>query len=163
MHFGSRGSTTIRILSNWLSFSTVWAGSADDIRTVGIAQGQFPVPGCTGELSQKEAEGDRIRTNKIYPLGGTGMSVVFLDESTMIFWQPACCQADPGCARWPGAGAAQQWPGDWSPAFRGHRASVECSRPERNPDYDETGPGRGRHSPDFDTVQEGGWWEAPTR
>lgn len=60
-------------------------GSSDDVRTVGIAQGQFPVQDVLANFRKKKLKATVVRTNKIYPLGTTGMSVVFLDESTMIF------------------------------------------------------------------------------
>ena len=60
-------------------------GSADEVRTVGIAQGQFPVQDVLANFRKKKLKATVVRTNKIYPLGTTGMSVVFLDESTMIF------------------------------------------------------------------------------
>jgi len=60
-------------------------GSSDEVRTVGIAQGQFPVQDVLANFRKKKLKATVVRTNKIYPLGNTGMSVVFLDESTMVF------------------------------------------------------------------------------
>lgn len=60
-------------------------GSSDEVRTVGIAQGQFPVQDVLANFRKKKLKATVVRTSKIYPLGSTGMSVVFLDESTMIF------------------------------------------------------------------------------
>jgi hypothetical protein len=69
-----------------LAFVLYRAGtSADDLRTVGIAQGQFPVDDVMANFRKRKLKATTVRTNKIYPLGSTGMSVVFLDESTMIF------------------------------------------------------------------------------
>jgi hypothetical protein len=69
-----------------LAFILYRAGnSADDLRTVGIAQGQFPVQDVMANFRKKKVKATVVRTNSIYPLGSTGMSVVFLDESTMIF------------------------------------------------------------------------------
>jgi hypothetical protein len=59
--------------------------SSDEVRTVGIAQGQFPVQDVLANFRKKKLKATVVRTNKIYPLGNTGMSVVFLDESTMVF------------------------------------------------------------------------------
>ena len=59
--------------------------SGDDVRTVGIAQGQFPVQDVLASFKKDKVKGTVDRTNKIYPMGKTGMSVAFLDESTMIF------------------------------------------------------------------------------
>ena len=58
---------------------------ADDVRTVGIAQGQFPVQDVTANFKKKKLKYTLVRGTKIYPLGTTGMSVAFLDESTMVF------------------------------------------------------------------------------
>ncbi|WP_263354512.1 hypothetical protein [Acidicapsa acidisoli] len=57
----------------------------DEVRTVGIAQGQFPVQDVLASFRKSKVKATVVRTNKIYPMGKTGMSVVFLDESTMIF------------------------------------------------------------------------------
>ena len=59
--------------------------SADDVHTVGIAQGQFPVQDVLANFRKNRVKATLVRTNKIYPLAKTGMSVVFLDESTMVF------------------------------------------------------------------------------
>ncbi len=59
--------------------------SGDEVRTVGIAQGQFPVQDVLASFRKNKVKATVVRTNKIYPMGKTGMSVVFLDESTMIF------------------------------------------------------------------------------
>src|SRR5271170_6701325 len=59
--------------------------SADDLRTVGIAQGQFPVEDVLANFRKQKVKPTVVRTSKIYPMGKTGMSVVFLDESTMVF------------------------------------------------------------------------------
>jgi hypothetical protein len=61
------------------------SGTPDDVRTVGIAQGQFPVQDVLANFRKKKLKVASVRNNKVYPLGSTGMSVVFLDESTMIF------------------------------------------------------------------------------
>ena len=69
-----------------LAFVLYRAGSsADDLHTVGIAQGQFPVQDVLTSFRKAKVKPTVVRTNKIYPMGKTGMSVVFLDESTMIF------------------------------------------------------------------------------
>jgi hypothetical protein len=69
-------------------------GDPEDVRTVGIAQGQFPVQDVLANFRKNKVKATQLRTNKIYPMGKTGMSVVFLDESTMIFGSlPAVRQA----------------------------------------------------------------------
>ena len=69
-----------------LAFVLYRASSApDDLKTVGIAQGQFPVEDVLANFRKKRLKATVVRTNKIYPLGTTGMSVVFVDDATMIF------------------------------------------------------------------------------
>jgi hypothetical protein len=69
-----------------LAFILYRAGSSgDEVRTVGIAQGQFPVQDILANFRKQKVKATVVRTNKIYPMGKTGMSVVFLEESTMIF------------------------------------------------------------------------------
>jgi hypothetical protein len=60
-------------------------GNTDDVRSVGVAQGQFPVDDVLTNIKKKKIKVTILRGNKIYPLGASGMSVVFLDESTMVF------------------------------------------------------------------------------
>ena len=59
--------------------------SAEDLHTVGIAQGQFPVQDVLANFKKNKVKATVVRTNKIYPMGRTGMSIAFLDESTMVF------------------------------------------------------------------------------
>ncbi|MFC5864555.1 hypothetical protein ACFPT7_19765 [Acidicapsa dinghuensis] len=59
--------------------------SSDNLETVGIAQGQFPVDDVLANLKKQRIKPTLWRTNKIYPMGKTGMSVVFVDESTLVF------------------------------------------------------------------------------
>ncbi len=60
-------------------------GNSEDVHTVGIAQGQFPVQDVLATFKKNKVKATVLRTNKIYPMGKTGMSVSFLDESTMVF------------------------------------------------------------------------------
>ena len=61
------------------------AGSSDQLATVGIAQGQFSVDDIMATFRKQRVKVTRIRTNRVYPLGRTGMMVCFVDPSTMIF------------------------------------------------------------------------------
>jgi len=70
------------------------SSDSEDVRTVGIAQGQFPVQDVLASFRKNKVKGTVVRTNKVYPMGKTGMSVVFLDEATMVFGSlPAVKQA----------------------------------------------------------------------
>ena len=54
-------------------------------RIVGIASGQFPVQRFTENFKKQHVKGTLVRNEMIYPMGNTGLSVVFLDQTTMIF------------------------------------------------------------------------------
>ena len=61
------------------------SSGGDNLQTVGIAQGQFPIDDVLASFKKQKVKATTVRTSKIYPMGHTGMSVVFLDESTMVF------------------------------------------------------------------------------
>ena len=59
--------------------------SKDGTRIVGIAQGQFHTGAIMANFAKNKTKYDTLRDNKIYPLGSAGMSVVFLNQTTMVF------------------------------------------------------------------------------
>ena len=59
--------------------------SADQIETVGIAQGQFDIDGLIANFRKERVKPTVIRSNKVYPMGKTGMVLSFIDPSTMVF------------------------------------------------------------------------------
>lgn len=59
--------------------------SGDNVDTLGVAQGQFPMQDILANFRKKAVKPTLIRTNKIYPMGKTGMEVCFVDPSTMVF------------------------------------------------------------------------------
>ena len=61
------------------------SGATDQVETVGVAQGQFPVDDIMANFQKKRVKPKLIRSNKIYPMGKTGMVLCFVDPSTMIF------------------------------------------------------------------------------
>ncbi|HUB30131.1 MAG TPA: hypothetical protein VL967_10550 [Terracidiphilus sp.] len=61
------------------------AGSSDQLETVGIAQGQFDVEDMTANFRKEKVRPTIVRTNRIYPMGKTGMVLCFVDPSTMVF------------------------------------------------------------------------------
>jgi hypothetical protein len=61
------------------------SSSDERVDTLGIAQGQFPTADILANLKKKAVKATLVRTNKIYPMGKTGMVVCFVDESTMVF------------------------------------------------------------------------------
>jgi hypothetical protein len=60
-------------------------GNTDQLETVGIAQGQFDVDGLVAGFRKQRVKATVVRSNRIYPLGRTGMVLCFIDPSTMIF------------------------------------------------------------------------------
>ena len=59
--------------------------SSEDVVTLGVAQGQFAVPDIVANFRKKGIKASLVRTNKIYPMGKTGMVLCFVDPSTMVF------------------------------------------------------------------------------
>lgn len=55
------------------------------LKSVGIAQGQFPVQEMLTSFRKQKLKATILRTNKIYPLVKTGMVLCFVDASTMLF------------------------------------------------------------------------------
>lgn len=54
-------------------------------RIVGIAQGQFHTQAIMANFAKTKTKHGVLRNNSIYPMGATGLSVVFLNQTTMIF------------------------------------------------------------------------------
>jgi hypothetical protein len=59
--------------------------SSDEVVTIGIAQGQFAVQDIVANFRKRGIKPSQIRTNKVYPMGKTGMVLCFVDPSTMVF------------------------------------------------------------------------------
>jgi hypothetical protein len=69
------------------------SSSGDDLATVGIAQGQFDVPGIIANFKKQKLVPKAVRTNRTYPLGKTGFVLCFVDPSTMVFGSPDAVKA----------------------------------------------------------------------
>jgi hypothetical protein len=67
--------------------------SQEEVTTVGIAQGQFPVDEIMASFKKKTIKAKLIRTNKVYPMGKTGFVLCFVDQSTMVFGMPEAVKA----------------------------------------------------------------------
>ena len=61
---------------------------SENLITVGIAQGQFPTTEILANFRKQKIKPQLVRTNKLYPLGKTGMVACFVDASTMVFGSP---------------------------------------------------------------------------
>ncbi len=57
----------------------------DEIVTLGIAQGQFPVQDILANFKKRAVKPSVVGANRIYPMGKTGMVLCFVDQSTMVF------------------------------------------------------------------------------
>jgi hypothetical protein len=57
----------------------------DQVVTLGIAQGQFSVPDILANFKKRGVKPTLIRTNRVYPMGKSGMVLCFVDPSTMVF------------------------------------------------------------------------------
>ena len=68
-----------------LAFAAFRAAGTDGTRTLGIAQGQFHTREIMANFVKNKTKAVAYRNNSIYPLGSAGMSVVFLNQTTMIF------------------------------------------------------------------------------
>jgi hypothetical protein len=58
---------------------------AETERIVGIAQGQFHTHDIMASFTKNKTKPMTLRNNSIYPMGSTGLSVVFLNQTTMVF------------------------------------------------------------------------------
>ena len=57
----------------------------DEIVTLGVAEGQFPVQDILANFKKKAVKPTVVGTNRVYPMGKTGMMLCFVDQSTMVF------------------------------------------------------------------------------
>lgn len=68
-----------------LAFASYRVRGEDSSRIVGIASGQFPVQTFLDGFKKHHVKGTQVRNETIYPMGNTGLEVVFLDQTTMVF------------------------------------------------------------------------------
>jgi len=67
-----------------LAFASFRAGG-EGTRIVGIAQGQFHTREIMANFVKTKTKATVIRNNSVYPMGSAGLSVVFLNQTTMVF------------------------------------------------------------------------------
>lgn len=62
-------------------------GSKDSTgtRIIGVAQGQFQTQAILASFAKSKTKPQTLRNNSIYPMGSAGMSVAFLNQTTMVF------------------------------------------------------------------------------
>jgi hypothetical protein len=68
-----------------LAFASFKKGQ--DTRIVGLAQGQFSLDDIMANFKKRKVKPIAYRENKVYPMGQSGMQVVFLNPTTMVFGQ----------------------------------------------------------------------------
>jgi hypothetical protein len=61
------------------------APNSESIRIIGVAQGQFQVSDILATFKKNKIKPQVIRNNKLWPMGGSGMLVTFLNPTTMVF------------------------------------------------------------------------------
>ena len=54
-------------------------------RILGVAQGQFNTQAIMAKFAKEKTKPTMLRNNTIYPMGSGGMSVAFLNQTTMVF------------------------------------------------------------------------------
>ena len=68
-----------------LAFAAYRVPGSEGTRILGVAQGQFNYQGILNYFAKQKTKPVMLRNNSIYPMGAAGMSVVFLNQTTMIF------------------------------------------------------------------------------
>ena len=68
-----------------LAFAAFRDQQGQGTRIVGIAQGQFHTREIMANFTKTKTKPVVLRNNSIYPMGSNGMSVVFLNQTTMVF------------------------------------------------------------------------------
>ena len=68
-----------------LAFAAFRDNAGKGTRIVGIAQGQFQTRSILANFAKNKTKPLILRNNSIYPMGSNGMSVVFLNQTTMVF------------------------------------------------------------------------------
>ena len=68
-----------------LAFAAFRSAGSEQTRTVGIAQGQFRTREILANFAKNKTKPVALRNNSIYPMGSAGLSVAFLNQTTMVF------------------------------------------------------------------------------
>ncbi len=75
-----------------LAFAAFHVGEGGS-RIIGIAQGQFQTQSIMAYFAKNKVKPVSLRNNSIYPMGASGMSVAFLNQTTMVFGDQAAVKA----------------------------------------------------------------------
>ncbi len=76
-----------------LAFAAFRDPKGEGTRIVGIAQGQFHTREIMANFTKSKTKPVTLRNNSIYPMGSNGMSVVFLNQTTMVFGDQSAVKA----------------------------------------------------------------------
>ncbi len=68
-----------------LAFAAFRAPGSDGTRIIGVAQGQFNYQSILANFTKQKTKPVMVRNNPVYPMGVAGMSVAFLNQTTMVF------------------------------------------------------------------------------
>jgi hypothetical protein len=68
-----------------LAFAAFHASGSDGTRILGVAQGQFHNQAILAGFTKNKIKPIMLRRNEIWPMGSSGMSVSFLNQTTMVF------------------------------------------------------------------------------
>ena len=68
-----------------LAFAAFRAPGSDGTRIIGIAQGQFHSANIMAKFAKDKTKPFNVRNTSLYPMGTGGMSVAFLNQTTMVF------------------------------------------------------------------------------
>lgn len=76
-----------------LAFAAFNNPEAHGTSIVGIAQGQFQTNSIMAHFAKNKTKPTMLRNNSIYPMGSNGMSVAFLNQTTMVFGDRSALKA----------------------------------------------------------------------
>ena len=68
-----------------LAFAAFRTPGSDSTRILGVAQGQFNYQSILANFTKQKTKPVMVRENAVYPMGVAGMSVAFLNQTTMVF------------------------------------------------------------------------------
>jgi hypothetical protein len=68
-----------------VAFAAFRAAGGTGTRIIGVAQGQFQTSTIMANFAKQKTKPVMVRQNSVYPMGSAGMSVVFLNQTTMVF------------------------------------------------------------------------------
>jgi hypothetical protein len=68
-----------------LAFAAFRAAGGTGTRIIGVAQGQFQNAAILASFAKAKTKPVMVRNNQVWPMGSAGMSVAFLNQTTMVF------------------------------------------------------------------------------